>query len=131
MKTKTIKQSVIFKASPKAVYAVIMDAKKHSAFSGSKVKMDAKVNGKFTAYDGYIEGKNLELIPGKKIVQAWRASDWEEGYYSIVEFTFTAVKNGTKMIFIHKGVPDDQYESIKQGWTDFYWVPMKEMIEEK
>ena len=39
MKTKTIKQSATFNASPDKVYQLIMDQKKHAAFSGADVVM--------------------------------------------------------------------------------------------
>ena len=69
MKTKSIKQSVTIKASPKEIYDALMDSKKHSKFTGGKANISNKVGGKFTAYDEYCFGTNLELVPNKKIVQ--------------------------------------------------------------
>ena len=80
MKVTTIKQKIIVQAEPEAVYDAFMDAKKHSAFTGSKATVEAKVGGKFTAWDGYISGKNLDLEKGKRIVQEWVNTDWPEGY---------------------------------------------------
>ena len=125
---KIIKQVVNIKASPKEVYDVLIISKKHSELTGSPAKISTKEGGKFTAYDSYAEGKNLKLIPGKKIVQTWRASDWEEGYYSTVTFDFTKTKTGTKITFSHKDVPSDQIKSISNGRKEFYWDPMKEMF---
>ncbi len=71
--SKPIKQSVTFKASPHAVYEALMDSKKHSAFTGGKASISRVVGGKYTAYDNYVNGKNIELVPDKKIVQSWRA----------------------------------------------------------
>ncbi|RJO60587.1 MAG: hypothetical protein C4542_08740 [Dehalococcoidia bacterium] len=42
---------------------------------------------------------------------------------------FSPVAGGTRMIFTQSGVPDDQYESIAQGWRDYYWESMKETLE--
>jgi activator of HSP90 ATPase len=128
MKTKTISQSVTFKATPHEVYEAIMDSKKHSEFTGSKVSMSRKAGGKFTVYDGDIEGVNLELIPDQKIVQSWRYSDWPEGHYSKVTFALKAVKEGTRLTFTQTQVPDEHYEDIAQGWRDYYWAPMKESL---
>ena len=116
MKTVTIRQSAKFKASPHEVYEALMDSRKHSKFTDAKAGISRRIGGKFTAYDGYIEGVNLELVPDEKIVQSWRGSDWPEGHYSKATFTQT-------------GVPENQYESISQGWSDYYWKPMKEMLE--
>ena len=129
MKTKTIRQSVTFKASSKTIYEMLMDSRKHAAFTGSKVRISRKVGGKFTAYDDYISGTNLEVVPNKKIVQSWRGSDWPKGHYSKATFGFKAVKGGTRLTFIQTGVPAEQNEGIKKGWIEFYWEPMKKQLE--
>ena len=128
METKTIKQSVTFKAKPHAVYEVIMDSKKHSVLAGDEAKISRKVGGKFNV-GTYIEGENLELVPDEKIVQTWRYEDWPSGHYSKATFAFTEVDGKTKMTFTQSGVPAEFYEDIEQGWIDYYWTPMKEMLE--
>jgi activator of HSP90 ATPase len=129
MKTKTIRQSVTFVASPHQVYEALMDSRKHARFTGAKARISRKMGGKFTAYDGYIEGIHLNLIPDKKIIQSWRGSDWPEGHYSRATFSLKKVKNGTRLSFTQSGVPDQHYTDIHQGWRDYYWKPMKEMFE--
>ncbi len=129
MKTKSLKQTIVFKASPEEVYDALMDSKKHSAFTGDSAKISRKIGGKFTAYGGYAEGKNIELIKGKKIIQTWRANEWPSGVYSKVTFLFEKKKEGTKMTFIQEGVPEEFYEDIRQGWIDFYWKKMQEIFE--
>ena len=49
IRVTTIRQKIIIPAAPDAVYEAFMDAKKHSAFTGSKATSDARVGGKFTA----------------------------------------------------------------------------------
>lgn len=129
MKTKTIKQKILFKASAHDVYEALMDSRKHAKFTGGSAQISRKAGGKFSIYDGYATGKNIEIIEDKKIVQTWRASDWEEGDDSEVTFLFTPAKNGCALEFIQRNVPIKHYSSIKKGWTDFYWKPMKEMLE--
>ena len=129
MKIGKIKQSVIFKTTPKEVYEALMDSKKHSKFTGSEAKMSNKVGGKFTAYDGWIEGENLVLVKNKKIVQKWRGADWPEGHYSKAVFLLTKLKEGTKLTFTHTGVPVKFVKAISDGWYEHYWEPMKEMLE--
>ena len=126
---KTIRQAVTIHASPNIVYDALMDSKKHSLFTGSKANISRRVGGKFTAYDGYAEGKNLELSRGKKIVQSWRASDWPKGHYSKTTFAMRKGKAGTKLTFTQTGVPDKKYGTIRRSWIDFYWAPLKEMLE--
>ena len=128
MKTKDIRQSVTFKATPHEVYEAIMDSKKHAEFTDSQVTIRREVGGKFSIYGGDIEGTNLELVPDRKIAQSWRYSDWPEGHYSKVTFSLKEVAGGTRLTFTQTGVPEEHYEDIAQGWRDYYWGPMKEML---
>lgn len=126
MEKKVIKQRIVVPATPTEVYAAFMDAKKHSAFTGSKATIDARVGGKFTAWDEYISGKNLELTEGKRIVQEWVNSEWPENLPpSRLELTFKKVKGGTEISMVHSDVPSDQAEELKEGWDEFYWKPLK------
>jgi activator of HSP90 ATPase len=104
-----------------------MEAKKHSAFTGSKATSDPKVGGEFTAWDGYISGSNLELVKGKKIVQEWSTTDWPDKFPpSRLELTFKEAKGGTEISMIHSNVPAEQADDLAEGWNEFYWKPMKE-----
>ena len=129
METKIVKQTATLKASPREVYEALMDSKKHAKFTGDKATISRKIGGKFSTFDGYSEGINLELIPDNKIVQTWRASDWPEGHYSKVTFSFKEIPGGTRLTFTQTGVPAKQYDDISQGWRDYYWAPMKEILE--
>ena len=131
MKTKTLKQKVNFKASPHDVYELIMDSKKHAEFTNSKVKIIKKIGNKFSAYDGYIEGINLKLVPDKEIVQKWRANHWPQGYFSKATFLLKKSKDGTVLTFTQTGIPAEDYESKRTGWIEHYWEPMKKMLEKK
>lgn len=128
MKTQSIKQRLSLHASPREVYDSLMSSTKHSQFTGAPAKISRRVGGKFSAYDGYATGKNIELVKNKKIVQTWRASDWPEGIESELTIILTPTKTGCSILLTQKGVPTDQIDSIKQGWIDFYWHPMKEMF---
>ena len=129
MKTKNIRQSATFKASPSEVYEALMDQKKHAKFTKHPAKISRKVGGKFSAFDGFCGGVNLELVEGKKIVQSWSASDWPKGSLSTVTFSFSKVPGGTKLAFTQIGIPEKLVEDMKSGWKEFYWVPLKKMLE--
>ena len=127
MRTRTIRQSVTFKASPREVYEVLMDSRKHSKFTGDKAIISRRVGGKFTVGE-YIQGVNLELVPNEKIVQSWRGSDWPEGHFSRAIFSLRAEGSGTRLTLTQTGVPEENHEEIRQGWHDYYWKPMKDML---
>ena len=125
-----IRQSVTFKATPHEVYEALMDSHKHARFTGAPASISREVGGQIMAWDGYITGTNLELVPDTKIVQAWHASEWPDGHFSRVTFRLAQVKSGTRLTFTQSNVPQEYYESIKQGWIDNYWEPMKAMLDE-
>jgi len=95
--------------------------------TGSPAKVDGRVGGNFSAWDGYIFGRTLELEPNQRIVQAWRTSEFpEDAHDSHLEVLFEQVAGGTRVTFTHSDMPEDQVESYRQGWEDFYFKPMKQ-----
>ena len=115
--TVKIMQKIIIPATPMEVYEAYVDGKKQT---------------EFTAWDGYIKGKYLELEPGRKIVQEWTSTDFAEGTLpSRFEITLKEAKGGTELTMIHSGVPEEAAEDIGQGWKDYYWEPMKKYFKER
>ena len=128
MKTKTIRQTITFKASPRQVYDMIIDSKKHQSLSGEKAAISKKLGGAFTAWGAHISGFNLVLKPGERIVQAWRATGWWPDHYSLAIFEFEKVESGCKLYFTQIGVPPNRYSGHYRGWIETYWTPMKEIF---
>jgi activator of HSP90 ATPase len=125
---KILRQSVTFKAAPAVIYEMLMDSRRHAKFTGAKARISREVGGKIMAYEGYVDGVNLEIVPNRKIVQSWRGSDWPEGQFSKATFALAKVKGGTRLTFTQSGIPGDQYEPIKEGWNEHYWDKMKALL---
>ncbi|MBI3859636.1 MAG: SRPBCC domain-containing protein [Thaumarchaeota archaeon] len=129
-KFAVIRQSVVLEASPEEVFEAYVDPKKHEAFTGSTATGSKKVGGKFTAWDGYITGRYVELEGGKRILHEWKTTGWPEGYPpSVVEITFSRKGKRTKLSMVHSKVPEEQVDEYAQGWKDFYWEPLKKYFE--
>ena len=121
------KISAIIPAKPADIYKAWLGTKGHTAMTGSAAKVNGKVGGKFSAWDGYIFGKTLELTPDQRIVHAWRTSEFpDDAPDSRLEVLLEEVKAGTKVTFIHTELPQGQADSYRLGWEDFYFKPMKE-----
>jgi len=129
--SKTIEQTVTFKATPREVYEALMDSRKHSQFTAAQANISRNVGGEFTAYDGGIRGKNQELVPHTKIVQSWlcRADGWPQDHFSELTITLRAVKGGTRLRLIQTDVPDAAYDICTHGWREAYWEKMKAAFE--
>lgn len=117
--------SAIIPATPDEIYAAWLDSAAHAAMTGGAANVNNQVGGRFEAWNGYISGTNLELEPGKRIVQAWRTVEFsEEEEDSRLEITLEAADGGTKLILRHTNVPPDG-AGYEQGWFDNYFEPMK------
>jgi len=132
MKFEVIRQKVLIEASPGEVYEAYMNPKKHAEFTGSPTTGTPRVGCKFTAWDGYISGKFLELEEGKKMVHEWKTTEWPRGYPpSLVELTLKEKGKNTELTMVHSRVPAEQAKEYAQGWTDYYWEPLKEYFRKK
>jgi activator of HSP90 ATPase len=132
MKTRAIKQTVFFEASPHDVYEALMDSRKHAKFTGGKAVVSRKVGGKIDIYDGYITGENVELVQDKKIVQLWKPDEgdcWPSDHYSKATFALKSEKGGTRLTFTQTGVPVECGDRFDTGWSENYWEPMRRMLE--
>ena len=128
---ESFKLSIILPASPEELYKAWLSSKQHGAFTGAKATVSAKVNGKFRAWDGYISGKNRELIADKKIVQAWRTSEFnQDAPDSIVEITFEPKGKKTKINLYHNNLQKGDAKKYKDGWKKYYFEPMKKYFKE-
>jgi len=124
--TEQIKVTASIPASPKQIYDAWLNSKAHTKMTGSKATVTSKPGGKFTAWDNYITGKNLELIPGKRILQSWRTTEFSKtDLDSHLLLKFEPVKGGAKIILVHTEIPEGQSAGYKKGWKDFYFKPMK------
>ena len=129
--TKTIEQTATFRASPHDVYEALMDAEKHSQFTGAPASVSREIGGSFAAYDGTLTGTILELVPDIRIVLSWRASDerWPADHYSTATFTLEEIDRGTRLTFEQTGVPEQCFEDINQGWQTYYWSKLEQFLE--
>lgn len=125
---ESIEVSGIIPAAPERVYDAWLNSQEHTSFTGGeKAEIDPAVGGKFTAYSGYISGSNLELKKNRKIVQAWRTTEFPPGAPdSRLEIQLKRRDDGsTEIAFLHTDIPDGQSQRYQSGWIDFYLTPMR------
>ena len=139
---ESIHQEPTFKASRERVYEALMDTNQFSKVvqlsaamqaggmkpGATPVKISREAGGAFTAFGGYVTGRQLELVPNERIVQAWRAGSWGAGMYSIARFELVEEGSGTKILFDHGGFPKGQAEHLAEGWRINYWEPLLKFL---
>jgi uncharacterized protein YndB with AHSA1/START domain len=138
---EAIRQEVSFKASRERVYAALTDAgefHKVTLLSGAvrsgmvkatqATQIAREAGGAFALFGGHIVGRQIELVPPQRIVQAWRPADWEPGVFSVVRFELLEQGRGTHLVFDHTGFPKGQGEHLAQGWKMNYWEPLEKYL---
>jgi activator of HSP90 ATPase len=114
-------QEVDLKASSHRVYEILLDSKLFTAFSGEAATVSPEAGGAFALFGGVIVGRNIELVPDQRIVQAWRPAYWEPGVYSLVKFELKVQASRTRVILDHTGFPEGLFASLSSGWKEHYW----------
>ena len=139
--SETIHQEVTFKASRQRVYEALTTSKQFdqvtrlsdaitlvTAPDAKPTSISRVLGGAFSLFGGYITGRNLEMIPNERLVQAWRAHSWDAGDYSIVKFVLVADGVDTKLRFDHLGFPAGEGAHLAQGWHTHYWDPLVKFL---
>jgi len=137
---ESIHQEPVFKASPNRVYEALLDTKlfdkviqlsdamKSMAPGAKPTLINREPGGAFSLFGGYITGRQVELLPNERIVQAWRSGSWESGAYSIAKFVFVKQDSGTRIVFDHTGFPKGEGEHLAAGWKANYWEPLAKVL---
>jgi len=117
----SIHQEVTLSADPARIYQALVDSKRFGELTGAPASGDSIEGASFSVFGGHITGRHVELVPGKRVVQAWRAKTWPDGLYSIARFELLAEGTGTKLVFDHSGFPADMKDHLVNGWQSNYW----------
>jgi activator of HSP90 ATPase len=124
----SLHDEVVIKVTPQRIYELLLDAKQFSALTGAPAEIDPKAGGAFSTFGKLIEGRNVELVPNKRIVQAWRPASWEPGVYSIVRFELKPHNSETMIVLDHTGFPEGDFKHLEWGWSHHYWEPIKKLF---
>jgi activator of HSP90 ATPase len=128
-KRTSLHQEIDFKAPPQRIYEILLSSKDFTAFSGAPAEIDPKAGGTFSMFGGMVVGRNVELVPNQRIVQAWRViGDWPEGVYTLVKFELKPRAPGTTLLLDHTGFGEGDFDHLNAGWYSHYWEPLKKFL---
>lgn len=125
---RIIRQSYEIKAPIEKVWQALVDPKIIEQWGGGPAVMSDEVGAKFSLWDGEIYGVNTEVVPNEKLVQDWFTTDITDA--TSVEFYLEEQDGKTTIQLTHERVPEDEYMEIEKGWFEYYFEPMKELLEE-
>jgi uncharacterized protein YndB with AHSA1/START domain len=125
---KRIEKRYSIRAPAEKVWSALVDPTLIERWgAGPGVVMDEKPGTAFKLWGGDIHGRNLEVDRWKRLVQEWYGGDWEKP--SLVTFSLSERDGATQVVLTHENLPDDEAESIDEGWDDYYMYPLKELVE--
>ncbi len=123
----TLKTTI--KASPQEIYNAWLDSRLHSKMTGGLAKCSNEIGDSFTAWDGYITGKNIKLNPYQEIVQSWRTSEFNDNDEdSHLRILLKDLNGATEITLIHTNIPEGQTQ-YEEGWKVHYFEPMRKYFE--
>jgi uncharacterized protein YndB with AHSA1/START domain len=123
--------TALIPASPQEIYEAWLDTVTHSEMTGVEALMSDEIGAEVSAHDGYITGRNLELVPGERIVQSWRTADFSDEHGdSVITVTLEDADGGALLTLLHSNVPDEQTSYERGGWQEYYFEPMKRYFSE-
>jgi len=128
-----IHQEVVINASRARIYQALIDSKQFKAVTelslpGAATDISPEVGGAFSLFGGVIVGRNIEMEPNLRSVQAWREESWEPGAYSVAKFELKDEGPGTRLIFDHTGFPQGAADHLAIGWKSHYWEPLQKYL---
>jgi activator of HSP90 ATPase len=116
---KTFKKTFKIKAEASDVYAALTNPFTIELWSGYPAIMSTEPGSEFSLWEGDIEGKNIEFIQDKKIVQEWYFGEQEEK--SLVTITIHPERENSNVTIEHTNIPDDEFNGIAEGWREYYF----------
>lgn len=123
---QSIEQTVEFPVPADRLFEAYLDPQEHAKITGAQVSVSRETGAGFRAFDGVITGRNLVIVPGRLIVQAWRASHWKEtDLDSILVLLFEPTRTGGRIRLTHVNVPDHDHQGVAEGWEKYYWTPWR------
>ena len=125
---KDIHRTIIIKAPAKDIFNALTNPLTIELWTGYPAEMEPVAGTEFSLWEGDISGRNLEIEPGKKIVQEWFFGD--ENKPSVVTIELNEVKGNTTVELTHTNVPDEAFENIDYGWKEYYFGALKKFLEE-
>jgi uncharacterized protein YndB with AHSA1/START domain len=124
---KQIEQTYIINAPIEKIWQALTAADMAERWGAGPAKVDARVGGEYSYWDGDIHGVFTKLVPLKLIEQDWYGHDNPTWKYKVA-FTLEGDEKTTTVHLVYSGDILDEQKDIAD-WRSYYFEPIKKLLE--
>jgi activator of HSP90 ATPase len=132
----TIRLTERFYCRPTDIFEAFTQPGRVRAFTQSECDVSPAPGATFRLFSGNIEGINVEMEPGKLILQQWRFANWPEGVSSTLRIELSEPEHGTTVVqLVQTGVPvadkfgnEHVVETTTTGWTQNFFERIRKVF---
>lgn len=116
-------------AAPDEVMVLLTDSNFVDEWSGTTSLIEKKVGGKFSMFDGWVEGKILKMT-NDELAYTWKPNSWgEDTLASEVHYKLVPADHGTEVLVTHTNFPnEEEMKSHSTGWEKHFFGPIGEYL---
>ncbi len=127
-----ITDSVVLPAPAERLFAMYLDPREHTAFTGTPIQIGSEPGAHFEGFEGQLSGHILQVVAPRLIVKSWRSTQFrDQDPDSTLILTFTAEGDAGRIDLVHLDVPDHDVAGVTEGWGKYYWVHWRDYLTRK
>jgi uncharacterized protein YndB with AHSA1/START domain len=125
VETGAVTREINVAAPPETVFPYFTDPERMTRWMGTEAELDARPGGVFNVTVGgshVARGEYVEVDPPSRVVFTWGWDDQETAVppgTSTVEITLTPDSGGTKVVLVHRDLPEGQAGPHGHGWDHY------------
>ncbi len=127
----SIYYKLTIKAEPAKVFEALSIAAIIDEWGGGPARVQAKIDGEISLWDGEIYGNIREIEWPSRLVHTLRHKDWlAHKMESLVSWRLESVSRGTLVQMEHKDIPSRKLRDIQNElWAASFLGPLKAYLE--
>jgi uncharacterized protein YndB with AHSA1/START domain len=130
-KIEDISQKELIRSPIQTVFQAMTTARLIDEWGGGPARVQARVNGRYSLWDGDMWGIIKEIEFPRRIVFTWREASWDASLPdSTVTWSLKETERGTELHLVHTNLPSRKIrESHNDGWGEYFVGPLKAWLE--
>uniref|UniRef100_A0A7S3MYQ1 Activator of Hsp90 ATPase homologue 1/2-like C-terminal domain-containing protein n=1 Tax=Strombidium inclinatum TaxID=197538 RepID=A0A7S3MYQ1_9SPIT len=135
-KPQSHKFSINFSVPAHIIYNTLTNQMEMCRLTQGQAVVEPKPQGKYSIYDGMIEGEFISVEENKSIKMKWRMKDWTDQWFSDVTITFLDIgSEATEVAISQENIPEyDRYskfvhlDNLEGGWKQMVFKRIEQVF---